>query len=438
MGARPVADAHGKVGAPGEATPRWRGWAAWIAGLVVLHAAFALAGLDSGTNVVLALCNVFALLRGLEIARRWRDGRVLAYAAGYGVLFLLLYGFVCSPLLFATFAFLYAGSVHSGLLLGYVLLLLFSIVFVSPYWVQVFALLAFAYTIVYSLRGRARDAFSLGAFAVGFVLLALVVLPILYLMFQSTPQTLMDTAQQREFQSALINTFWTATVTTLIVLVFGVPLAYAMARMEFKAKGVVDSLIDLPILIPQSVAGIALMVIFGPKTPAGQFLESHFGISVSGSYLGIIACQIFVASPFLIRAAMNAFQQMDAKLENVSRTLGAPAVSTFFRVSIPIAGPSIFTGAILTWARAVSETGSIMVIAYRPLTIGTLTFDTFTQYGLEEARPVAVVLVLVCLWAFIALRWARGYVAGALARQIAAAGTIDGAGAQGLAPGVGG
>ncbi|MBC7288596.1 MAG: ABC transporter permease subunit, partial [Armatimonadetes bacterium] len=112
---------------------------------------------------------------------------------------------------------------------------------------------------------------------------------------------------------------------------------------------------------------------------------------------------------FLIRGAMTSFMQMDARLENVSRTLGASPISTFFRVSLPLAAPGIFSGFILTWARAVSETGSIMVIAYRPLTVGTLTFDVFTQYGLEEATPVAVLLVLTCLWAFIVLRWMKSY-----------------------------
>lgn len=385
--------------------------------MAVLHIVLALAGLDIGSNAVFALVNAFALMRAWEMADLKQERKLLAFLAGYAVLLVLLVGMARSLLLFVTFAFLYVGAFHVPVLLGYVIILMLSLVFVSPYWLQVAVLLAIPYTIACRIHREASDRFAVGSFAVGFILLAAIVLPIFYLVFQSTPQTLAHTARGVEFRTALANTFWTATVSTILILLFGVPLAYAMARLEFRGKDIIDSLIDLPILIPQSVAGIALMVIFGSKTPVGEFLETHLGVSVSGSFVGIIACQVFVSSPFLIRAALNSFLQMDPKLENVSRTLGASMMGTFRRVSLPLATPAIFSGCILTWSRAVSETGSIMVIAYKPLTIGTLTFDSFTQYGLEEARPVAVLLVLVCLWAFIALRWARGYASVLSARR---------------------
>jgi len=367
-----------------------------LVGLAALHVAIALAGVDIGVNVAIALANLFALMRARESAEAKGEPGLLVFAAGYGVLVALLLGVARSPLLFVTFAFLYAGAFHVPLLLGYVAIVMLSLVFASPYWVQVAVLLAIPHTIACQVRRRGGDGFAFGAFTVGFVLLAAVVLPIFYLVFQSAPQTLSETARDVDFQRALATTCWTASVSTALVLVLGVPLAYGMARLDFRGKDLIDSLIDLPILIPQSVAGLALMVVFGPKTPVGEFFETRFHLSVSGSALGIIACQVFVSSPFLIRAALNAFGQMDRRLENASRTLGASALATFFRVSIPLSAPAIFDGCILTWARAVSETGSLMVVAYRPLTVGTLSFDTFTQYGLEEARPVAVLLVLVC------------------------------------------
>lgn len=388
-----------------------------VAGLVVLHGLLAATGWDVGTNVALALANLFALLRGMELLGLGGPRRGLIFAAGYAGLAALLIGGAGSPLLFVIFAFLYGGTFHVPLLLGYVLILMLSIVFISPYWFQVAVLMAIPYTIAYQVRQGAGDRFIRGAFALGFLLLAAVVFPIFYLAFESAPQTLIETARESDFQAALATTFWTATATTLLVLILGVPAAYAMARLEFRGKEVLDSLIDLPLLIPQPVVGIALMVVFGSKTPLGQFLESRIGFTVPGSYLGIIACQVFVSSPFLIRATLNAFLQMDEKLERVSRTLGAPPLVTFFRISLPIAIPAIFTGGILTWARAVSETGSLMIIAYRPLTIGTLSFDTFSQYGLEEARPVAVLLVLACLWTFVALRWLRSSIATRSARR---------------------
>jgi molybdate/tungstate transport system permease protein len=186
-----------------------------------------------------------------------------------------------------------------------------------------------------------------------------------------------------------------------------VPLAYGMARLQFRGRDIINSLIDLPILIPQSVAGIAILVLLGPKAPAGQFLQQYLGVEVSGSYLGIIACQIFVSCPFLIRSAMNAFEEMGPQLESVSRSLGASPLATFWRVALPLASGAVFNGAILTWARAISETGALMVMAYRPMTVPVYSYDVFTQYGLDEARPAAIVLLIVCLWAFIVLRWMR-------------------------------
>jgi len=156
------------------------------------------------------------------------------------------------------------------------------------------------------------------------------------------------------------------------------------------------------------LAGIALLVLLGAKTPVGQFLKEHGGIEVSGSLVGIVACQVFVSSPFLVRSAINAFHDMGPAVENVSRTLGASPASTFLRVSLPLAAGAIFNGAILTWARAISEAGSLMVLAYHPFTVSVYTYDVFVQYGISEARPAAVLLVIVCLWGFLVLRWLRG------------------------------
>jgi molybdate/tungstate transport system permease protein len=96
---------------------------------------------------------------------------------------------------------------------------------------------------------------------------------------------------------------------------------------------------------------------------------------------------------------------MGPALENVSRTLGASPASTFLRVTLPLASGGIFTGCILTWARAISEAGSLMILAYHPFTISVYAYDLFIQYGLQESRPAAVLLVIVCLWGFLVLRW---------------------------------
>ena len=376
--------------------------------LIGAHWALGASGmLDIGTNVTLACVNLFTLRQFFSIHRCRGRVRGLAFIAGYIGLFVVFVTVGRAPQLFAAFGLLYAACFPVPLLLGYLLILLGSVVLITPYWLQTFLLLSLLYTILLPLIPRKLVRFQLAAFVLGFMLVIAITLPILYLCFQVTPQTLFVNARNSEFGRALLTSLATATVSTLVIFLFGVPLAYAMARLEFRGKELIDSLIDLPIIIPQSVAGIALLVLLGPKTPVGQFLKGLWGIEIAGSYLGIIACQVFVSSPFLIRSAMNAFRDMGAELENVSRSLGASPANTFLRVSLPLASSGIFTGCILAWARSISEVGSLMVLAYHPFTVSIYTYDMFVQYGLREARPAAVLLVIVCLWGFLVLRWLR-------------------------------
>lgn len=391
------------------ARARGRRWLlpAGVVLLTVLHAAVAARSGDWGQGVVLWCANLFALVRGAMLVEERSPRYAGRYAAGYLLLAALVVWVSKAPLLFAMFAFLYAGLGHRPYLLGYLGVFVFSIIVITPYWAQAALLLSMVYAVVMAVQRRWHENFLLALLLVGAVLLVLVALPILYMVMQTSPQTLLVTLKEGEFGRALITTLVTSSITTLLVLVLGVPLAYVMARTEFPGKQALDSMIDIPILIPQSVVGIALLVLLGPKAPVGQFLLQRFGMTISGTLWGIVACQLFVSSPFLIRSALNSFEQMGPRLEHVSRTLGAPPSSTFFRISLPLASRAIFAGAILTWARAISETGSLMIVAYHPFTVSVLAYDTFTQYGLEETRPLAILLVLVCLWVFVVLRWMR-------------------------------
>lgn len=375
-------------------------------GVLVAHLVAILAGmLDLGTGSVLACTNSFATWQAFRVRDEFGLRRQNLYLTGYFVIFLLFVPMARSPLLFATFGMLYAAMFRTPLLLGYLLILMLSIVFVTPYWIQTTLLFCLLYTIVAPIWPIRTKRFHLACLGFGFLLIIAIMLPLLYLCFQVTPQTLLNSVGDPAFRGALRTSLLTATISTVVVLIFGVPLAYAVVRLDFVGKGLVESLIDLPIVIPQSVAGIAIMVLLGPKTPVGVWLDQTLGIEVSGSLLGIVLCQVFVSSPFLIRSAANAFRDMGPALENVSRTLGAGPFSTFFRVSLPLASGGIITGCILCWARAISEVGSLMVIAYHPFTVSVYTYDMFVQYGLQEARPAAVLLVIVCLWGFLLLRW---------------------------------
>jgi len=128
------------------------------------------------------------------------------------------------------------------------------------------------------------------------------------------------------------------------------------------------------------------------------------GIDFVSAVPGIIIAMMFVSIPFLVNSAKNGFEKVDVRLENVARTLGASPWQTFFRVSLPLAWRSIFTGSVMMWARGISEFGAVLILAYHPMIAPILVYERFEEYGLDYARPVAVILILVCLVFFIGLR----------------------------------
>jgi molybdate/tungstate transport system permease protein len=242
----------------------------------------------------------------------------------------------------------------------------------------------------------------------GLFALAVILLPLVHLLIQDSPQTLWYVFSRTDVQQAIWLSLASSGLATVIIAMWGIPLAYALARSEFRGKGLIESLIDLPILIPQSVVGIALMVLLGPGSPLGEVLEDA-GLTVAGRFVGIVAAQVFVACPFLIKTAMSAFESVPPHLEDVARTLGAKPASTFFRVSLPLASRGIFVGCILAWARAISEFGAIILFAAHPQTAPVLAHNEFLKTGVSEARPIAVVLLVVCLWIFVLLQFGKTF-----------------------------
>ncbi len=231
----------------------------------------------------------------------------------------------------------------------------------------------------------------IGTFLVLYILLPLVVI-ISKQLFDW--EMLMKTLHDELVLKALRNSLLTSTATMIISLFFGVPLGYVLARKDFRGKSFVQAVVDVPIVIPHSVVGIMLLVTFSNR--------------ILDSYLGIIMAMLFVSAPFTINAARDGFLAVDEKLEHVARTLGASKLKAFFTVSLPLALPSIFSGAIMTWARAISEVGAILIVAYYPKTAQVLVMEYFNNYGLRASRPISVILVLLSLTIFIVLRWLVG------------------------------
>jgi len=237
----------------------------------------------------------------------------------------------------------------------------------------------------------------------GLFLLIFIVLPLLSMILLESPSTLLETLRDPDVQNAIWLSIYTALLTTMVAFLFGVPLAYLLARVEFFGKNVIESIIDIPIVVPHAVAGIALLTLFGKGGLIGGAF-SFFGIRFAGTLLGIMVAMLFVSCPFMINSARDGFKKVDPRLENVARTLGASRWYSFQKISFPLAFKSILTGCILTWARAMSEFGAVIIIAYHPMTAPVLIYERYLSFGLDASRPIAVLLLLVCLAMFIVLR----------------------------------
>jgi len=209
-----------------------------------------------------------------------------------------------------------------------------------------------------------------------------------------------------ELRQSLLLTALTATTATLLGIAGGTPIAYVLARRTFRGKAFLAAIMDLPLVIPHPVAGIALLLVLGRGSAVGSALYSA-GLRIAGSPAGIICAMLFVSAPLYVSAAREAFARVDARFEAVARTLGDDAWRAFRRVTLPLASRGLTAAAIVMWARAVSEFGAIVILTYNPKVASVLSYDRFTAFGLNEALPVAAVLVLLALVPLAALRALR-------------------------------
>jgi molybdate/tungstate transport system permease protein len=209
-----------------------------------------------------------------------------------------------------------------------------------------------------------------------------------------------------ELRAALGLTLVTASTATVLGVLGGTPIAYLLARRSFRGRALLAALIDLPLLVPHPVAGIALLLVLGRGSALGQALYS-IGLRITGTATGIICAMLFVSVPLFVSAARETFVRVDRRYESVARTLGDDGWRAFRRVTLPLAGRGLTAAAVVMWARAVSEFGAIVVITYHPQVASVLSYDRFTSFGLAEALPVAAVLVLLAIAPLAVLRALR-------------------------------
>ncbi len=249
-------------------------------------------------------------------------------------------------------------------------------------------------------------------FILSFILISFLVLTIgdmIITQIVVAPNDLVKTV----FDSSVLNSIWisfsASFVSTAIAFLFGTPLAYFLARKNFIGKGFIESLIDVPVIIPHTVAGIALLSVFGYNGLIGAPL-SELGFKFVDAFPGIVVAMLFVSIPYFVNHVREGFESIDPKLENVARSLGESEWGAFRKITLPLAYRDILAGGIMSWARGISEFGAVILITYYPMIAPVLIFERFRSFGLGSSRPIAVVLILVSILIFVILRYlSRGW-----------------------------
>ncbi len=257
-------------------------------------------------------------------------------------------------------------------------------------------------------RGRPLGA-VLWPVAIGLLsglLLLLVALPIAALVFTATPRELLAGLGDPLVVPALRLTLLTTTLSLLAILICGTPLAWVIARRSTRPWRILETIVELPVVLPPAVAGVALLLAFGRRGLLGPALAAA-GIGLPFSRAAVIFAQIFVAAPFYVQAAVAAFRRLDPDLVLVARTLGASRPRLLATVAIPVSWPSLAGGAAMSWARALGEFGATLMFAGnmsgRTQTL-PLAIYAALESDLRTAQSLSLLLVVIAFALLVAIR----------------------------------
>ena len=212
---------------------------------------------------------------------------------------------------------------------------------------------------------------------------------------------------------ALALSLVTTAASLALTMSFGLPLAFVLARRSFIGKGWLEALIDLPIVLPPSVAGLALLIVFGRRGLfAGPF--ELLGIAIPFTTIAVILAQTFVSAPFFIRSARTGIASVDRDLEDAARVDGASERQLFRSITVPLASAALAAGLVMTWARSLGEFGATIMfagnIAGRTQTLPLVVYSEFQNGNLDSSIAAAAILVLAAFGVLIAVRvfhWSR-------------------------------
>jgi len=235
------------------------------------------------------------------------------------------------------------------------------------------------------------------------LVLLFIIAPLAGMFIHTGGTQFLETVKDKEVQQSIWLTLWVSFAATFIFAIGAIPFSWMLARKKFPAKNIIQGIIDLPIVLPHTAAGIALLGFISRDGLLGK-IASSVGIDLVNHPSGIALAMAFVSLPFLINASRDGFAAVPERLEKAALNLGASHTRVFFTISLPLAWRSITTGFVMMFARGMSEFGAVVIIAYHPMIAPVLIYDRFSSYGLNYARPASVFFILIALLFLISLR----------------------------------
>jgi molybdate transport system permease protein len=234
-------------------------------------------------------------------------------------------------------------------------------------------------------------------------------IPLASLLLREPPALLWQDLQQPDVLQALQLSLITTTASSLLAVLFGIPVAYALARTHFPGRRLLEILVTMPTILPPVVAGIALLLAFGRFGLVGRYL-APFGLTLSFSTMAVVLAQLFVASPFFVNSVKAGLEQLDQRYELAAYTLRASPFYTFRRVVLPLVRPALLAGIGTTWARALGEFGATIMFAGNfPGTTQTMPLAIYiaSQSDLDTAVALSVLLMAISFGILLTLNLGR-------------------------------
>ncbi|ACZ42227.1 NifC-like ABC-type porter [Thermobaculum terrenum ATCC BAA-798] len=234
------------------------------------------------------------------------------------------------------------------------------------------------------------------------------VIPMIALVAQAPLEEVIAYLTDQQVSMAIALSAYTTITTTCVTVALGTPLAYLMARYRFRGKKMLDTLIDLPLVLPPSAAGIALLLTFGRHGILGERL-ADLGLQIPFTPLAVVLAQTFVSAPFYIRATMNGIASVDSSLEEAGMVDGAGSLRLFWSITFPMARVAMISGAIMTWARALGEFGATIIFAGNfPGRTQTIPIAIYLGFNidLESAVVLSAILLCVSFGVIMIVKWA--------------------------------